>query len=141
MELLFSSIVATFVIGLSFGAGACMFTCIPTLGVMLLSQDIDAKEVARQTWRFNAGRMSAYSLLASVSGFVGASLVGLLDVAHPPLRTGPAGVFVEVCDGVGVRVGPVVGQDSVGEENGRVVQGVNPDQTVLTVLGPIRALH
>ena len=82
MEILFSSMVATFVIGLSFGAGACMFTCIPTLGVMLLSQDIDAKEVARQTWRFNAGRMSAYALLTSISGLVGASLVGLLDIAH-----------------------------------------------------------
>ncbi len=82
MEILFSSMVATFVIGLSFGAGACMFTCIPTLGVMLLAQDIDAKEVSRQTWRFNAGRMSAYALLASVSGLAGASLVGLLDVAH-----------------------------------------------------------
>jgi len=82
VEILFSSMVATFVIGLSFGAGACMFTCIPTLGVMLLSQDINAKEVSRQTWRFNAGRISAYALLASVSGLVGASLVGLLDVAH-----------------------------------------------------------
>ena len=82
MELLLSSMLATFIIGLSFGAGACMFTCIPTLGVMLLSQDINAKEVARQTWRFNAGRMSAYALLTSVSGLAGASLVGLLDAYY-----------------------------------------------------------
>lgn len=82
MELLLSSMLATFIIGLSFGAGACMFTCIPTLGVMLLSQDIDAREVSRQTWRFNAGRMSAYSLLTAVSGLLGASLVGLLNVNH-----------------------------------------------------------
>jgi len=73
---------ATFIIGLSFGAGACMFTCIPTLGVMLLSQDIDAKEVSRQTWRFNAGRIVAYATLTSISGLAGASLAGLLDVAY-----------------------------------------------------------
>lgn len=85
MELLLSSMLATFIIGLSFGAGACMFTCIPTLGVMLLSQDIDAKEISKQTWRFNAGRMGAYSTLTSVSGFVGASLVGLLNVSHANL--------------------------------------------------------
>ncbi len=82
MELLLSSMLATFIIGLSFGAGACMFTCIPTLGVMLLAQDIDAKEVAHQTWRFNAGRMSAYTALAAISGLLGASLTGLLNMAY-----------------------------------------------------------
>jgi len=56
-----------------------MFTCIPTLGVMLLAQKLTPKETAMQTWRFNAGRMSAYALLAAVSGFMGASLVGLLE--------------------------------------------------------------
>ncbi|PJA31562.1 MAG: hypothetical protein CO187_08785 [Zetaproteobacteria bacterium CG_4_9_14_3_um_filter_53_7] len=85
MEILFSSMLATFIIGLSFGAGACMFTCIPTLGVMLLSQDIGARETALQTLRFNLGRISAYTLLASVSGLVGASLVGLLDISHANL--------------------------------------------------------
>lgn len=85
MELLLSSLTATFIIGLSFGAGACMFSCIPTLGVMLLSQDIDAREVALQTWRFNAGRMAAYALLATLSGAIGASLTGLLDLSHANL--------------------------------------------------------
>ncbi|OIO72177.1 MAG: hypothetical protein COZ00_01865 [Zetaproteobacteria bacterium CG_4_10_14_0_8_um_filter_49_80] len=82
MEVLFSSMLATFIIGLSFGAGACMFTCIPTLGVMLLAQDIGAKETALQTLRFNLGRMSAYMLLTATSGFIGASLVGMLKVSH-----------------------------------------------------------
>jgi len=85
VEVLFSSMLATFIIGLSFGAGACMFTCIPTLGVMLLSQDIGAKETSLQTFRFNIGRMSAYALLTTVSGFVGASLVGMLEIAHANL--------------------------------------------------------
>ncbi|OIO71559.1 MAG: hypothetical protein AUJ57_07065 [Zetaproteobacteria bacterium CG1_02_53_45] len=82
MEVLLSSMLATFIIGLSFGAGACMFTCIPTLGVMLLAQDIGARETSLQTLRFNLGRMSAYALLTAVSGLIGASLVGLLEVSH-----------------------------------------------------------
>ena len=82
MEVLFSAMLTTFIIGLSFGAGACMFTCIPTLGVMLLAQDIGARETSLQTLRFNLGRMAAYALLAAVSGLVGASLVGLLDMSH-----------------------------------------------------------
>jgi len=82
MEVVISSMLATFMIGLSFGAGACMFTCIPTLGVMLMSQDLSPKETALQTWRFNVGRMSAYALLAAVSGFIGASLVGLLEAGQ-----------------------------------------------------------
>jgi len=85
VEVLFSAMLATFIIGLSFGAGACMFTCIPTLGVMLLAQDIGAKEISLQTLRFNLGRMSAYALLAAVSGLVGASLVGLLDMSYANL--------------------------------------------------------
>jgi len=85
MEVLFSSMLATFIIGLSFGAGACMFTCIPTLGVMLLAQDIGAKETSLQTLRFNLGRMSAYALLAAVSGMLGASLVQQLDMSHANL--------------------------------------------------------
>jgi sulfite exporter TauE/SafE len=85
MEIFLSSMLATFIIGLSFGASACLFTCIPTLGVVLLSQNIGAKETSLQTWRFNAGRMSAYALLTSVSGFVGASLVGLLEIGHANL--------------------------------------------------------
>lgn len=82
MEVLLSAMLTTFIIGLSFGAGACMFTCIPTLGVMLLSQDIGVREISLQTWRFNAGRMSAYALLAATSGLIGASLVGLLDMSY-----------------------------------------------------------
>ena len=82
MELLFSSMLATFVIGLSFGAGACMFTCIPTLGVMLLSQNLGPKETMVQTWRFNAGRLSAYGLLTAVSGWIGASLAGQLNMSQ-----------------------------------------------------------
>ena len=75
----------TFIVGLSFGAGACMFTCIPTLGVMLLSQDLSPKETALQTWRFNAGRMSAYALLSASSGLIGLSLVGLLEAGQANL--------------------------------------------------------
>ncbi len=82
MEVVISSMIATFMIGLSFGAGACMFTCIPTLGVMLLSQQLTPKETALQTWRFNAGRLSAYALLATGSGLIGASLVGLLEAGQ-----------------------------------------------------------
>ncbi|MCF7821291.1 MAG: sulfite exporter TauE/SafE family protein [Mariprofundaceae bacterium] len=85
MEIFLSSMLATFIIGLSYGASACLFTCIPTLGVVLLSQNIGAKETSLQTWRFNAGRICAYSLLTSVSGFVGASLVGLLEIGHANL--------------------------------------------------------
>lgn len=78
MELLLSSMGATFVIGLSFGAGACMFTCIPTLGVALLAQQLTPGETMLQTWRFNLGRICAYALLAGGSGLLGASFEALL---------------------------------------------------------------
>jgi len=76
---------ATFIIGLSFGAGACMFTCIPTLGVAILSQSLTPREVMAQTWRFNSGRIAAYALMAAVSGAIGASLVGLINVGFANL--------------------------------------------------------
>lgn len=81
MEIMLTSLLGTFLIGLSFGAGACMFTCIPTLGVTLLSQPLTPGEMMRQTWHFNLGRLSAYSLLGLVSGAAGASVaIALKDL-------------------------------------------------------------
>ncbi len=113
MEVLFSSMLATFIIGLSFGAGACMFTCIPTLGVMLLAQDIDAKETSLQTLRFNIGRMSAYALLAAVSGLLGASLVGFLDLNYANLIFAAMLLFSAI---LLWRKGKVVGCSSMGQK-------------------------
>lgn len=81
MELLLSSLGATFILGLSFGAGACMFTCIPTLGVVLMSQQLTPRETLLQTWRFNLGRITAYALLGAISAAVGASIASLLEAA------------------------------------------------------------
>ncbi len=58
-----------------------MFTCIPTLGVVLLSQQFTPREAMLQTWRFNGGRITAYTLLGTASGGIGASFAALLKTA------------------------------------------------------------
>jgi len=81
------------VLGLSFGASACMLSCIPTLGVALLAQDGGSKSTARLAIRFNAGRWLGYTLLGMVSGGIGVSILLGLNPTHAAWLFGVALLF------------------------------------------------
>jgi sulfite exporter TauE/SafE len=93
MELLLSSLPASFVIGLSFGASACMFACIPTLGVALIGAGSGNISTQAMAARFNGGRLFGYSLLGLLSGSLGATLTQLLSDAHAALLFGALLIF------------------------------------------------
>lgn len=65
--------------GLSFGASACMVACIPTLGVTLLAEQGGTGATMKLAARFNAGRWFGYSMLGMISGIIGASITLGLD--------------------------------------------------------------
>ena len=79
MEMLVGGLTASLLLGLSFGASACLLSCMPTLGVSLLSQQGSTVGLA---WRFNAGRWLGYSLLGLVSGAIGVTITEGLDDRH-----------------------------------------------------------
>lgn len=77
-----SACLVALALGLSFGASACMLSCIPTLGVALLAEEGGALATGRLAARFNAGRWLGYSLLGGVSGGIGASITQGLNPRH-----------------------------------------------------------
>jgi len=96
MEMLLSSLPASFVIGLSFGASACMFACVPTLGVALLGGGDGSISTLNMAARFNGGRLFGYSLLGLVSGSLGATVTQLMADEHASVLFGVLLVFAGV---------------------------------------------
>jgi len=96
VELLLSSLPASFVIGLSFGASACMFACVPTLGVALLGGGDGGLSTQKMAVRFNGGRLFGYSLLGLVSGSLGATVTQLVADEHASLLFGALLLFAGV---------------------------------------------
>lgn len=76
MEMMFGGLAASMLLGLSFGASACIISCMPTLGVSLLSQQGSTVGLA---WRFTAGRWLGYSMLGMISGGIGVTITEGLD--------------------------------------------------------------
>ena len=76
MEALVGGVTASMLLGLSFGASACLLSCMPTLGVSLLSQEGSTVGLA---WRFTAGRWLGYSMLGLASGAIGVTITEGLD--------------------------------------------------------------
>ena len=60
----FSSI---FIIGLSYGATACMFSCMPFLSPLLISNSNNTKEALGIILPFSLGRIFSYTLLAIIA--------------------------------------------------------------------------
>ena len=79
MEAMVGGLTASMLLGLSFGASACIISCMPTLGVSLLSQQGSTVGLA---WRFSAGRWLGYSMLGLVSGMIGVTITEGLDDRH-----------------------------------------------------------
>ena len=63
-----------FLIGLSYGATACMFTCMPFLSPLILTHSKDVKQSLEIMVPFSLGRVFTYSFLAIIASF-SASLV------------------------------------------------------------------
>ena len=82
MEILAVASLTALVLGLSFGASACMLSCIPTLGMALLSEHGGASSTMKLAARFNAGRWLGYSILGAISAAIGASITQGINAQH-----------------------------------------------------------
>lgn len=79
--MLFGGLTASLMLGLSFGASACLISCMPTLGVAAMTQQSSSSSIGL-AWRFNSGRWLGYSLLGLISGGVGVKITDGLNSQH-----------------------------------------------------------
>lgn len=63
-----------FIVALSYGATACMFSCMPLLSPILLANDTTRQQSLRVLLPVTAGRITGYTLL-SITAFIGSLLV------------------------------------------------------------------
>lgn len=68
------SLVSLFIVALSYGATACMLSCMPLLSPILLSNSSTRHASLRLLLPITAGRITGYTLL-SVIAFVGSTLI------------------------------------------------------------------
>jgi cytochrome c biogenesis protein CcdA len=89
------SILAALLLGLGFGMGPCAVSCLPYLGPVFLTAD-----GTRRAWRyvvpFSAGRLTGYTLLGAVAGFIGASIERWLNTPAVHWVLGGATLLVAV---------------------------------------------
>ncbi len=78
MSLELLNLPAIFIIGLVFGIGPCTITCLPYLGPVFLSGDGGIRDSWKIIFPFSMGRMSSYTALGAISGYVGASVEKML---------------------------------------------------------------
>lgn len=64
-----TTLLSLFLIGLSFGATACMFTCMPFLSPLLLTNSSNLKESLGVMIPFSLGRVTSYISIALVSSW------------------------------------------------------------------------
>ncbi len=63
----YSALISIFIIGLSYGATACMFSCMPFLSPLLVSNSNNTKQALGIILPFSLGRIFSYTLLAVVA--------------------------------------------------------------------------
>ena len=63
----YTAFLSIFVIGLSYGATACMFSCMPFLSPLLVSNSSNTKEALLVILPFNMGRIFSYTSIAIVA--------------------------------------------------------------------------
>lgn len=78
----FVNLPTVFILGLVFGIGPCTITCLPYLGPVFLSREGGVRDSWKIILPFSLGRMTSYSGLGAVSGYVGASVENLI---HTPI--------------------------------------------------------
>lgn len=62
-----TTLFSIFIIGLSYGATACMFSCMPFLSPLLISNSNDTKQALGIILPFSLGRIFSYTLLAIIA--------------------------------------------------------------------------
>lgn len=67
MSLEYSAFLSIFIIGLSYGATACMFSCMPLVSPLLISNSSNTKEALGVILPFSIGRIFSYTLLAIIA--------------------------------------------------------------------------
>ncbi len=69
-----ATLFSIFIIGLSYGGTACMFSCMPFLSPILVSHSGDTRSSMRMILPFSAGRIFSYTMMAMVA-YTGSALV------------------------------------------------------------------
>jgi len=80
MEL--TAFVSIFIIGLSYGATACMFSCMPFLSPLLVSNSNNTKQALGIILPFSLGRVFSYTLIAIVAYLSSVWVKQILDDNH-----------------------------------------------------------
>ncbi|WP_415398234.1 sulfite exporter TauE/SafE family protein [Sulfurimonas sp. CS5] len=63
----YTAFISIFIIGLSYGATACMFSCMPFLSPLLVSNSTNTKQALGIILPFSLGRIFSYTLIAIVA--------------------------------------------------------------------------
>jgi len=75
----FTVFTSIFIIGLSYGATACMFSCMPFLSPLLISNSNSTKEALGIILPFSLGRIFSYTFLAAIAFLSSAWVKQILD--------------------------------------------------------------
>ncbi len=75
----FTTFTSIFIIGLSYGATACMFSCMPFLSPLLVSNSNSTKQALGVILPFSLGRIFSYTLLAVIAFLSSAWVKQILD--------------------------------------------------------------
>ncbi len=70
-----------FLIGLSYGSTACMFSCMPFLSPLLLTHTGGVRGALPVVTSFSMGRILSYTLIAAAASFAAAGVKAVLDDA------------------------------------------------------------
>ncbi len=67
MALEYSAFLSIFIIGLSYGATACMFSCMPFLSPLLINSSSNTREALGVILPFSMGRIFSYTIIAMIA--------------------------------------------------------------------------
>ena len=88
------SFAAALLLGLGFGAGPCNIACLPYLAPVFLTGGSGVNNSWRVILPFSLGRVSGYSLLGLLAGWLGGDLASRLDLAPTRWLLGGATLLV-----------------------------------------------
>jgi len=75
----FSILISIFIIGLSYGATACMFSCMPFLSPLLISNSNSVKHSMGIILPFSLGRIFSYTVISIIAYFSSFTIKQFLD--------------------------------------------------------------
>lgn len=83
-----------FALGLVFGMGPCLLSCLPYLGPVFLGHDLPVRRSWRVLLPVGLGRMTAYASLAALAGWMGQALSDPVPAASIHLALGAATMMI-----------------------------------------------